>query len=112
MWGSTKAPSGQAAERTCEWVRYYLSYFRPKQALLNSGNFLFLNNKGQQFTNSQLSRLVKNSVRRAGVEKEGVCNLFRHTTATEMLEHGADIRYIQEQLGHANIKVNMIMCQD
>tara|TARA_R110002072_G_scaffold33030_9_gene100272 strand:+ start:23674 stop:24681 length:1008 start_codon:yes stop_codon:yes gene_type:complete len=96
------------AQRTCDWIQCYLKYTRPKQAQLSSGVYLFLNNIGSQFTNSQLTRLVGNSIRLAGVEKDGACNLFRHTAATEMLENGADIRLIQEQLGHADISTTQI----
>jgi len=96
------------AQRTCDWIKFYLVHVRAVQAQLGSGTYLFLNNIGGQFTNSQLTRLVGRSIRLAGVEKDGACNLFRHTAATEMLENGADIRLIQEQLGHADISTTQI----
>ena len=50
-----------------------------------------------------LTGLVRSYVRKAKIGKTGGCHLFRHTVATLMLENGADIRVIQEMLGHAKI---------
>jgi len=50
-------------------------------------------------------------VTRADLGKTGSCHLFRHTMATLMLEHGADIRYIQEMLGHVKIDTTQIYTQ-
>ncbi len=55
-----------------------------------------------------LSALVTRYVATAGSGKEGSCHLFRHTCATLMLEHGADIRHVQEQLGHACLQTTQI----
>ncbi len=99
------------AKRACFWVESYITKVRSRLSSLASPTNLFLNNKGEAFKNGQLSELVGNYVRRAGVDKRGACILYRHTTATAMLNNGADIRIIQEQLGHADISTTQIYTQ-
>ena len=48
---------------------------------------------------------------KAGVEKTGGCHLFRHACGTHMLENGADIRYVQEQLGHSSLQTTQVYAQ-
>ena len=55
--------------------------------------------------------MVADYVDAAQVGKRGSCHLFRHTMATAMLENGADIRYIQAMLGHADLKTTAIYTQ-
>ena len=69
---------------------------------------MFLDNNGHGFRAHQLSRLVSQYVKRSGVRTSGACNLFRHSTATLMHENGADIRHIQEMLGHADISTTQV----
>jgi len=69
---------------------------------------LFLANDGLAFLEQQLTQLASTYVKRAGIEKRGACNLFRHGTATLMHENGADIRHVQEMLGHADISTTQI----
>lgn len=96
------------ARRACDWVQLYLERVRPNQAGIDSGLALFLANDGLAFREQQLTRLASKYVRRAGIDKRGACNLFRHTTATLMHENGADIRHVQEMLGHADISTTQI----
>jgi len=57
---------------------------------------------------NQVGQMVGKYVRRSGIDKPGACHLFRHAVATSMLNAGADIRYVQEMLGHADISTTQI----
>ena len=64
---------------------------------------MFLNCDGAPLSNDALSWRVRDYFQCAGIEKRGACHLFRHTMATAMLDNGADIRHVQEMLGHTQI---------
>lgn len=96
------------AKRACEWIKVYLDSVRPKLANITSGTTLFLDNEGLMYREQQLTYLASKYVKRAGIDKKGSCNLFRHSTATLMHENGADIRHVQEMLGHADISTTQI----
>ena len=72
---------------------------------------LFLTQYGEPFSNEGLSRRVKKYIDRANLNKTGSCHLFRHAMATHMLENGADIRYIQELLGHSKLETTQVYTQ-
>jgi integrase/recombinase XerD len=72
---------------------------------------LFLGVTGEELSPNRLSQLVRGYVDAADLSKTGSCHLFRHTMATLMLENGADIRYIQEMLGHAELSTTQIYTQ-
>lgn len=64
--------------------------------------------QGTALTVRYVSAMVTRYVNRSALGKAGSCHLFRHTCATLMLEHGADIRHVQEQLGHACLQTTQI----
>jgi hypothetical protein len=70
-----------------------------------------LTEDGRSLPANRLTQLVREYVAAAGTGKKGACPLFRHTTATVMLESGADIRYIQEMLGHVELSTTQIYTQ-
>ena len=77
---------------------------RPSLVSEPDDGFMFLAYTGQPFSPDLLTRWVAEYVDAANIGKRGSCHLFRHSVATLMLERGADIRYVQEMLGHASIE--------
>jgi integrase/recombinase XerD len=98
-------------ERAAVWIARYLADVRPRLAVEPDDGILFLTVDGTVFSPDRLTGLVADYVKRSGVGKPGACHLFRHTMATLMLEGGADIRFIQQMLGHADISTTQIYTQ-
>ncbi len=98
-------------ERAFSWIRKYLDDARPSLALSPDDGTVFLTNAGQPFEANRLTQLVRDYVDAAEIGKTGSCHLFRHTCATLMLEGGADIRFIQQMLGHAKLETTQIYTQ-
>jgi len=95
--------------RACEWIALYLTKIRPSFAnIASSGSTLFLANNGKQYKPGKLSEMVGRYVRLSGMKRGGACHLFRHATATIMLDNGAELRHVQEMLGHADISTTQI----
>ncbi|MEW6747663.1 MAG: tyrosine-type recombinase/integrase, partial [Planctomycetota bacterium] len=98
-------------ERAVAWIEKYVTDVRPSLVVEPDEGTLFLTNTGESFTPNRLTQLVRNYVDQAAIGKRGACHLFRHTMATIMLENGADIRFIQEMLGHAELSTTQIYTQ-
>ena len=86
----------------------YIEIGRPKLVTTKSPANVFLTKRGTPFAAVTLWLHIKNRVRRAGVERNMTPHMLRHSFATHLLEHGADLRVIQELLGHANISTTEI----
>jgi integrase/recombinase XerD len=69
----------------------------------SSENILFLNRRGKKLTREMIFTIVKNAARDAGIKKSISPHTFRHSFATHLVEGGADIRVVQEMLGHESI---------
>lgn len=95
-------------KRAVTWVQRYVEEARPKLQTQQSIYQLFLNGHGEAFTPSYLGHTVKRAIKAAGLDRKGGCHLFRHAMATHMLENGAELRYLQAILGHANINTTTI----
>lgn len=90
-------------ERALAWVDKYEREARPALAGDPAVRHLFVNRYGQPLSPDGLSWCVRHYFGQAGIGKRGACHLFRHTMATAMLDNGADIRHVQEILGHSQI---------
>ena len=86
----------------------YLEAGRPKLVTPKSPANVFLTQRGTPFAAVTLWLRIRNRVRLAGVERPVTPHMLRHSFATHLLEHGADLRVIQELLGHANISTTEI----
>jgi integrase/recombinase XerD len=95
-------------ERALAWVEKYLREARPQLALEPDDATLFLTQYGEPFHPDAMSNLARDYIAQANLGKSGSCHTFRHTMATLMLEGGADIRYIQQMLGHADLSTTEI----
>ena len=101
-------PIGQ---RALQWVEKYRLDIREQFACGNDDGALFLNDLGQRFKRDALACHVKRYIVQAGIDRTGSCHLFRHAMATHMLENGADIRFIQAMLGHADLSTTQLYTQ-
>lgn len=98
-------------ERAIGWIARYVSDARPQLAMPPDEGVLFLTQEGDSLSPNRLTQLVRDYVNAAEVGKTGACHQWRHTCATPMLEGGADIRYIQEMLGHVELSTTQIYTQ-
>lgn len=90
-------------ERALAWVGAYQQHARPALLTDPKTPHLFVNQYGEPLSAHALSDRIRRLFDQAGITKKGACHLFRHTMATAMLDHGADLRYVQEMLGHSLI---------
>jgi len=96
------------SNRALKCIDAYLKDCRPNLETFHSDDTLFLNNRGLPFTETQLSELVKKYLLKAGFDVNAACNVFRHSAATHMLENGANLRQIQEFLGHSDLSTTQV----
>lgn len=97
--------------RALGWLTKYLADVRPLLLAGDDPGYVFLTDYGEPFGTRRLDPLVKRHLRNAGFQVPGACHLLRHACATHMLENGADIRYIQALLGHADLNTTQIYTQ-
>lgn len=86
----------------------YLLYVRPRLVRNEGTTSLFLGRYGSPLSPITLAAILKRYFQKAAVAKPASCRIFRHTLASTMLENGADIRHIQEFLGHKNLTSTQI----
>ena len=98
-------PLGRAAVQA---VQHYLDAGRPKLVTSRSPAAVFLSKRGTPFAAVTLWLRIKNRVKRAGIARNITPHMLRHSFATHLLEHGADLRAVQAMLGHADISTTEI----
>jgi integrase/recombinase XerD len=94
--------------KACEALAAYLSAERPKLVSRGSGNEIFLSARGTKLTTVRIWQIVKKLAKRSGLEANVYPHLLRHSFATHLLGNGADLRIIQEMLGHADISTTQV----
>lgn len=94
--------------KAAEALNGFIEAGRPKLVTPRSPANVFLTKRGTPFASVTLWLRIKKRVRRAGVSRNVTPHMLRHSFATHLLEHGADLRVIQELLGHANISTTEI----
>lgn len=71
-------------------------------------NFVFSSERGGKLTERTAQKVFENALHKTGIQKEATFHSLRHSFATHLLENGVDVRYVQELLGHANIRTTQI----
>jgi integrase/recombinase XerD len=98
-------PVGQKA---CDAIRVYLEKERPEMVGKRTGSEIFLSSRGTKLTTVRIWQIVKACAKNAGLDINVYPHLLRHSFATHLLSNGADLRIIQEMLGHADISTTQI----
>jgi len=94
--------------KACDALTLYISTERPTLVKRRSGSEIFLSSRGTKLTTARIWQIVKAHARNSGLETNIYPHLLRHSFATHLLSNGADLRIIQEMLGHADISTTQV----
>lgn len=94
--------------RALDWLRRYLAHTRPRLTTGTSDSALFITGYGERFNVNALGNHIRKLIDKAELDRPGSCHILRHSCATHMHERGADIRVIQQLLGHARLDTTAI----
>ncbi len=97
-------PVGEIAQSALEhYIEIVRPKFKSKKNPQKAGNKIFLNQRGGPLSRMSIWNIVNETAERAGITKNVYPHIFRHSFATHLLEGGADLRAVQEMLGHSSI---------
>jgi integrase/recombinase XerD len=94
--------------KACEALASYLSMERPSLVKPGTSSEIFLSARGTRLTTARIWQIVKKLAQRSGLQANIYPHLLRHSFATHLLSNGADLRIIQEMLGHADISTTQV----
>jgi len=92
----------------CKFIEKYIREVRPKLLKTKTSAYLFLAQGGRRLGRQSIWKIIKKAVKKAGIKKRVSPHTLRHSFATHLLERGADLRSVQEMLGHTSITTTQI----
>ncbi len=95
-------------ERAASLLKRYLEWGRGQILRRKRSDFLFLNFRGEQLSRKGVWKIIKGYARASGIRKNIKPHILRHSFATHLIQNGADLRVVQELLGHADISTTQI----
>lgn len=90
------------------YLEKYLNEYRYQMLKHGNNEYVFLNNHGKNMTRQGFFKIIKSIASDVGINKEISPHVLRHSFASHLLKHGADLRTIQELLGHSNVSTTQI----
>ena len=96
------------SDTAIKYLKIYVKDYRKKLVKKEINNYVYLNNHGKKMTRQGVFKVIKKRTSEIGIKKEVSPHTLRHSIATHMLENGADLRIIQEFLGHESISTTQI----
>jgi integrase/recombinase XerD len=95
-------------DRALSWIEEYLLGARPLLLVDDATQAVFVTERSRRFSLGHLSRIVSTHVATAGIAKRGSCHAFRHSMATALVNNDADVRHVQEMLGHESLSSTQV----
>ncbi len=91
-----------------KYLKIYLDYYRSVILKNKVNDYLFINNNGESISRQGIFKIIKLEAKKKGIDKNISPHTIRHSFATHLLAHGADLRVIQELLGHSDLSTTQI----